>query len=135
MVRQFARSQGRLAKTDALDAVILVAFAKVSKLKPVAPLPDVLYRMKDLHRYRDHLMRERILLINLLEQTHDAAILHLVLDRKTAVEASLSKINQQMVAELSQEPHHTATLALLSSCPGIGNQTAVLLMSFLPELG
>ena len=38
-VRDFARSQGKLAKTDRLDAAVIAHFSEVSELIPQPPVP------------------------------------------------------------------------------------------------
>lgn len=133
-VRDFARATGRLAKTDAIDAGMLVRFAEA--LQPeVRPLPDA-----QAQELRSLVTRRRQVVVmltaeqNRLPQATKRVQPHL--------EAHIAWLRQQL-AELDQEladliqssPVWRARDNLLQSVPGVGPTTATVLVADLPELG
>ena len=134
-VRDFAKAAGQLAKTDALDAAVLAHFADA--LRPeLRPLPPA-----DLQEFRELLdRREQLLQNRTAESNRLVATLPKVI--RTDLEAHLAwlekhilaieaKLNQRIAANL----HWKATEELLRSIPGLGPQTARMLIGHLPELG
>ena len=71
-VRDFAKSTGRLAKTDAIDARVLARFAQ-SVQPPVRPLPDAeLVALRALVDRREQLLEMRQMELNRLPMTTPA---------------------------------------------------------------
>src|SRR5207249_6083246 len=56
-VRQFARAAGVLAKTDQIDAGILVSFGMAMRLPPSAAQLEQIARLRELDAQRRHLSR------------------------------------------------------------------------------
>ena len=54
-VRQFARATGILAKTDRIDASVLVCFGQALKPAPTKALPEPVRQLRELDRQRGHL--------------------------------------------------------------------------------
>lgn len=134
-VRDFAKAVGRLAKTDALDAAILAHFGDA--LRPdVRPLPAAeLQEFRELLDRREQLLQMRTAESNRLVPTLPKAVradleAHLAwLDKR--IRAVETQLNRRIAANLGWK----AADELLQSIPGLGPQTARVLIGHLPELG
>lgn len=133
-VRDFAKAAGVLAKTDALDARVLAAFAQ-RMTPPVRALPDALHadlralvaRRKQL---QDMLTAER----NRLAQARDAVQAD-VQAHITWLRQRLQDLDKDTQAQLRASPIWRTRDQILQSVPGIGKQTSARLIVSLPELG
>lgn len=133
-VRQFAKAQGLLAKTDKLDARLIAQFGAVMQPEP-RPLPshnvrhvkDLLARKRQLNEARTQELNRRQQAAKALQASH-ARILK-IYDKEIAwINAQLEKA----VAAVTEWRH---TYELLSSVPGIGDGVTFTLLGELPELG
>ena len=138
MARDFARAMGGLAKTDALDARMLAAFARVVHQHPnrerfVKPLADA-----ELQRLQALVLRRRQLVQMLtaerlrMRQAHGAA--------RPSLERVIKCLQRELddsngeVAEHVQR-HHAQLAQALASVPGVGIASVAVLLAELPELG
>ena len=134
-VRNFARSQGRLAKTDRIDARVLVDFAAAHAPRLCAPVSPAQQKLTDLVRARQQLVTVRTLLQNQLEHTRERLARR---SQEELVELTATRIRrlEKAVAQLIAEtPELAAKVQKLSAVPGIGLTTAALLLAELPEIG
>lgn len=136
--RDFARAMGALAKTDALDARMLAAFARVLHQHPererfVKPLADA-----ELQRLQALVLRRRQLVQMLTSEKQRKRIAH------AAAHASIERHIEFLTKELSDsdsdvaghvQQHHAALAEALQSVPGIGAASVAVLLAELPELG
>jgi len=133
-VREFAKSTGRLAKTDKLDARILAHFGE-------AIHPALVILPSEEEQYLSALMNRRRQVIDLLtmEKNH---LLSTPVKVRPRVEQSISTLQAQL-DELNQTidqfiDHNDAFRKkedILRSLPGVGPITAAILLSDLPEIG
>lgn len=133
-VRDFAKSLGQLAKTDRLDARVLARFAAVVQPVP-RPLPDAATQ-----ELAALLMRRRQLVEMLTMEKNRlvsvrASIRPSVRQHIKFLERALEKTDTELTQWIHQSPLFRAHDALLQSVPGIGPQTARVLIAHLPELG
>ena len=133
-VRDFARAAGRLAKTDAIDAGMLVRFGQAMQPQ-VRPLPDA-----QTQELRGFVVRRRQVVgmltaeRNRLEQT--AGWVRRQMQRHIAgLKRQLVLLDHEVARLLQATPVWRAQDTLLSSVPGIGPVTAACLLAELPELG
>jgi transposase len=132
--RDFARSAGLLAKTDALDARMLALYGSSLPLEPTAPVEPERLALQRLTARRDQLVEMRK-----GERTRAKAELDpLVADSVAAVVALLDQqirhIEQHIQALLAQ-PALRSDHDILRSAPGVGPVAASILLAHLPELG
>ena len=133
-VRDFARSTGRLAKTDRLDAQLLARFAADVHPTP-RPVPDEatyeLIALVDRRRQLlDMLTAERNRLAIARRSVKPSVTRHI-----TFLEKAIASAEDDLDRWIQQSPVWRAQEDLLVSVPGIGAQTARLLIAELPELG
>lgn len=136
--RDFARSMGALAKTDALDARMLAAFARVLYQHPqrerfVKPLAS-----QELQRLQALVLRRRQIVQMLASERQRLRISHV------AARPSIERVIAFLKAELDDsdgevarhvQQHHGELAAALSSVPGVGPASVAVLVAELPELG
>lgn len=133
-VRDFAKSTGKLAKTDVLDARTLANYAKTLKPKPRA-LPDALTQeLKALVTRRrqmvEMLTAERNRLYSAAPITHPEIQAHIdwLKDR-------LGKLDKELKDQIQSDPVWTKNENILKSAPGVGEVLSFTLLAELPELG
>jgi transposase len=136
--RDFARAMGALAKTDALDARMLAAFARVLHQHPererfVKPLADA-----ELQRLQALVLRRRQLVQMITSERQRMRVSHV------AARPSIERVVEFLKTELADsdadvaahvQRHHAALAAALASVPGIGAASVAVLLAELPELG
>jgi transposase len=133
--RDFAKATGRLAKTDAIDATVLVAFGWA--LRPVPrPLPDEATRELDaLLDRRRQLVGMRTMEQNRLSGTVPSPIR---LDLEAHLEwldRHIAEVDQQMEQRIRSSPIWREKDDLLRSIKGIGPVVSRTLLAAVPELG
>jgi transposase len=133
-VRDFARATGRLAKTDAIDAAVILRFAQTMQ-PPVTPPPsDAQARLTDLVRRR----RQIVDMATMEKQrTHiqDNALAASVHRHLEFLAAELKDIDNDIAEHIASDPQLVHKAQLLGSIPGFGKVTAATLVAELPELG
>ena len=136
--RDFARAMGALAKTDALDARMLAAFARVLHQHPqrerfVKPLADA-----ELQRLQALVLRRRQLVQMITSERQRMRISHV------AARPSIERVIEFLKTELGDsdadvaahvQRHHAELAAALAGVPGIGTASVAVLLAELPELG
>jgi transposase len=133
-VRDFARATGQLAKTDALDAQVLALFAARVQPTPRA-VPDA--ALQDLTAL---VARRRQLVEMLGAERNRLAIARPALRRSLRdhvrwLERQLTAVDSDLTTHIQASPIWRVQDDLLQSVPGVGPQTARLLLACLPELG
>ncbi|MFZ0052631.1 MAG: IS110 family transposase, partial [Desulfobaccales bacterium] len=134
-VRDFARSLGILAKTDRIDARVLAQFAE--KLRPQPrPLPEA--QQQELK----HLMVRRRQLLEMIQMEQNRLQISHIPRVKQSIQAALQALKEQL-RQLDRDiddffrryPVWLDQNQLLRSVPGVGPQTSLSIMAWLPELG
>jgi transposase len=133
-VRDFAKASGRWAKTDRLDAQVLVKFAQAMKLEPRALPSEELQGLQALIARRRQLIEMLVMEKNRLRTAHR--------DVKRGLKQSIEWLEQQLRhtdqdlgSALRECGVWREKVELLESVPGIARVTALTLLSSLPELG
>lgn len=134
-VRHFARATGRLAKTDRIDAVVLAMFARAIQPE-VRPLPDekAAELREKLARHRQ-LVQLRTAEENRLPHAHTPVVHQSIEAVLEVIRNQLEQLDRETDELIRQSPIWRAKEDLLRTVPGIGPQTARVLLAELPELG
>ena len=133
-VRAFARSTGKLAKTDKLDAKLLAHFA--AAIRPaVRVLPS-----EEEEQLTGLLMRRRQLVDMLTVEknrlhTVRPALRDDIKEHIAWLQAKLSKLDEEIDQFVRKTSLWKEKDAILQSTPGVGMVTSCTLLAMLPELG
>jgi len=133
-VRQFARSLGRLAKTDAIDAEVLVQFG-VHVAPEVRPLPD------EQTQLLEALLTRRRQLLGMIQAERNRlqlAVGPVRTDLKQHIAflvRRLKDIDRDLEGRLRASPLWREREKLLQAVPGVGRQMLLTVCASLPELG
>ena len=134
LVRDFARSQGKLAKTDRLDAMVIAHFGEVSGIVPQPLVPVAAREIAALVA-----RRRQVIQMKVAEQQRHHRALPLVQQRIAQVvailEQQLQDIDKDLTDRLQKSPLWREREKLLRSVPGIGPAVTFALLADLPELG
>ena len=133
-VRQFARAEGLMAKTDKINAQLIARFGKVLGLEP-RPLPDKKVRkVKDLLARKRQLNEQRTRELNrlhkaqkFLQPSHRRSI--------KLVEKEMAWVDKHIASIVATVDEWRETYTIITSVPGIGDGVAYTLLGELPELG
>jgi transposase len=133
--RDFARSIGKLAKTDALDAATLAEFARLGHARRAEKVPENRQLLDDL------VTRRRQVVQMLVAEGHRlAALTHKVARRSVnavlrVLEQEREDLDREIAALIESDDDWRNKRDLLRTVPGVGPATANQLVSDLPELG
>jgi transposase len=134
-VRDFARSLGILAKTDAIDALVLARFAERLRPEP-RPLPDAAQQeLKQLLTRRRQLLDMILMEQNRLEFSPSSRVRQSIQAVVHSLSRQLQDLERQIDDFFRQHPLWVEQDQLLQSVPGIGPTTSLCLTAWLWELG
>ncbi len=132
--RGFAGALGRRAKTDAIDAGVLAAFADKVR-PPVRPLAGAEAQgLQALVARRNQLIEMRTMESNRLA-TAGRAVRRSIEAILRALDKEIGRADGELAAAVEASPAWRAKDELLQSIPGIGPVTSRTLLADLPELG
>ena len=134
-VRDFARAQGMLAKTDALDAHVLALYG--ARMQPPLrewPEPERLQLAAWMARQRQ-LVLERAAERTRLHQAGEPALKKSIERVIAFLGKELALLDRQLNAWVQKSELWKEQETLLRSAPGVGPKTARVLLAHLPELG
>jgi transposase len=133
-VRDFARSTGKLAKTDKLDAQMLARFADAVRPEP-RPLPD------ETQQRIDALLVRRRQLLGMITAERNRrrrapTMTRAEIDEHVAwLQVRVEAIEDELNKTIRSSPLWREKVALLRSVPGVGPMLAATIVAQLPELG
>ena len=134
-VRDFARAMGKLAKTDSIDAHVLARFAQEMK-------PEIRSLPNEKERFIKELVSRRLQLIDVRTAEKNRLYKAVSQQVKKSIQFIIDSVNQQILEienqlddEIKSNPVLHEKDQLLQSVPGVGPNTARMLLAALPELG
>jgi transposase len=134
-VRDFAKSTGKLAKTDRIDAMVLAHWAETMKPEPKA-LPDAPRRdLRGLVLRRTELVAARVAEQNRLGAAPVTAVKQSLKEHIRYLTRQIRELDKKIAQVVKVNPDFFGRSALVQSVPGIGPNTAHMLIATLPELG
>ncbi len=133
--RDFARARGQLAKTDAIDALLLADYGRTMQPAPT-PQPDAqMTLLDDLVTRRAQLVEDRAREKVRLGQTTCAEALASLKLHLRHLDGQINKLLTRIAAVVESAPVLRAKVARLVAVQGVGTLTASALLAALPELG
>ena len=132
-VRAFAESEGIRAKTDPIDARVILNFAKEKTLRPTAPRSPARKKLMALLDRRDHLKeqgaREKNRIQNSPEYIHSS-----IKRMLRTLKAELSRIEDQIRELINSDDSLSACTKCLMKIIGIGEVTVWVIIAYLGEI-
>lgn len=132
-VRDFARSLGRLAKTDALDAHVLARFAEVLKPEPTRVSEETEEQLRALELRRRQLVEMIVAERNRMRMAPRTA--KNIEKHVRWLEGEVKQVEKKLRGMVESDPGMQSKSAILQSVPGIGPAVTFNLLGGLPELG
>lgn len=134
-VREFARSTGKLAKTDKIDASVLAHFAQLLQ-PPLRPWPEAQQQeLSALMTRRRQLVEMVIMEKNRLGTAWSPKVRKSLQVHLQALQEQLKELEQDLDDFIRRSPLYLEKDQLLQSVPGVGILTSQSLLAWLPELG
>jgi transposase len=133
-IRHFARSIGRLAKTDAIDAQVIAHFAEAIHPE-LRPVPDEHNRALAETLARRRQIVEMITAEKNRQTRARGAIQDQIHQHVLYLERTLASLDDDLGRQIKQNPNWRERDQLLKTVPGVGKVLASTLLANLPELG
>ena len=133
--KAFAKALNRQAKTDAIDARLLAAFAR--RLNPApSQIPSETQRtLRELAARRRQLTQQLVQEKNRAQQARDKRVKTSIAKAIIFLEKQLADIDTHLSNLIAADPELLANVERLDSVPSIGPDTAACLVIACPELG
>jgi transposase len=133
-VRNFAKASGKIAKTDRIDARVIMAFAKAFQ-----PIPQALSTTEEKERLSYLNRRTQLVKMIATEKRHLEQLpkeLHAgVKNHMGYLEEQLAEIEASLKEKVKEEPELQSKVEKLEAIQGIGEVTAINVLLHMPELG
>ena len=133
--RDFARSMGRLAKSDAIDAEVLARFASVGHLRVCEKTPENAAILDDRITRRRQVIGMLVAEGNRLDLMIDKSTIAMIKKVIRLLEQQREDLDRQIAELIESDDDWRNRRDLLESVPGVGKTTAAGLVAELPELG
>jgi transposase len=133
-VRNFAKSTGRLAKTDKLDAQDIAYFGEALKPALTDLKPEKLRLLSDLLTVRSQCLDMSTMQKNRLQRMPKTVHKH-IRNVLNSIAKEITSIDRQLDKLTADIPHWQEKVNQLTSAKGVGKVLAYTLLSELPELG
>lgn len=133
-VRDFAKASQRLAKTDRIDAGVLAHFAETFQPTPIS-MPDEQHEhLRAMNERRRQLVQMRTMELQRLGTARMSA--HASLEEHIRwLTEEIERVEQELATLIEQQSEWKEQAECIQSIPGVGPQTALVLIAELPELG
>ena len=133
-VRLYARSLGRQAKNDRIDARVIARYAQHAELHPEKPNRDR-ERLAELVTHRKRLVEERTAVSNQAALLRQAELREHARARIALIARQVEATDALIRTALGDMPDLAAKVRLMRSVKGVKDVVATTLAALLPELG
>jgi transposase len=134
-VRDLARAQNRLAKTDRIDAALLAEYGRQLHPEPTRPLAPELQALQQLVTRRAQLVEERARETNRAEEAAHPRVRLSLRRLRRWLDAEIAALEAAIAGLTAASAPLAAKAARLTGVQGVGPVTASVLIAGLPELG
>jgi transposase len=134
-IRDFARATGKLAKTDQIDAAVIAHYAATLQPPPQGVWDAQTRTIKGLVARRHQLIRMKTAEQNRREHSGDPVIARSITAVIRTLDKEIAKVDEQLRDQITRTPDLKQKADQLTSVPGIGETTAMMLLAEVPELG
>lgn len=134
-VRDFAKATGKLAKTDSLDARVLVHFAKAVGPAETPVVSCTERVLKSLTRRRKQLVEQRAQEKKRHRQERDPAAIDSIEQHIAWLDTEVARLDEAIEQTIAQDTKLEANSRSLQSVPGVGPAVSSIVLAEMPELG
>ncbi len=131
VIRRFCQMNLQRAKTDKKDAASIAQFAQLTNPSSWSPAPEYLQQLLQMQSVMEQLSKQQTSTLNAMEALKQ----HPLIDKKAQKALNkVAQIQKEQIAQLEKEimeltrQHYKTEYVLLTSIPGIGKKTAMLLI-------
>lgn len=131
VIRRFCQMNLQRAKTDKKDAASIAQFAQLTNPSSWSPAPEYLQQLLQMQSVMEQLSKQQTSTLNAMEALKQ----HPLIDKKAQNALSkVAQIQKEQIAKLEKEimeltrQHYQTEYVSLTSIPGIGKKTAMLLI-------
>lgn len=132
-VRAFAKSEGIRAKSDPIDAKVLLRFAQEKKLRQTFPGDPKREEIAALLDRRAHLSEQLAREKNRLQKSHPS-IVDSIRKMITIIEEQIASIDELIEELIEQDAELKNQFDAMITVKGVGKITAFSILAFLPEV-
>jgi len=134
-VRDFAKAMGQLAKSDRIDAQMIVAFAQAKRPAVDTPPSQSLIELEELMARREQLVALRTMEKNRQEH-HRQKLLQVRADKLLiTINLQIEELEQKVQQIIHADPELKHKRQRMLQVEGIGEITVATVLAFMPELG
>jgi transposase len=134
-VRSFARSAGRLAKNDAIDAEMIAWFAETFDEAPGQAYDAAREKLAQIVNARQGLLELQTELQNRREHSVPEVVQKVQARLLKKIAAELATLEAAITALIKATAHFAELAEIIESVPGLGGTTSAGLIAAMPELG
>jgi transposase len=134
-VRDFARAQNRLAKTDRIDAATLADYGRHFQPAPTPALSPQLVALRELVSRRTQLVEERARELNRAKDGAHPRVRASLRRLRHVLDVEIAALDHAIAELIAATPALAAKAAALRQVKGVGAVTAATLLAELLELG
>ena len=134
-VRSFARSAGRLAKNDAIDAEMIAWFAETFIEAPSQAYDAAREKLVQIVNARQSLLDLQTSLQNRGEHAAPEVVQKMQARLLKKIALEVAKLEAAIAAMIKATPHFAELAEIIESVPGLGKITSAGLVAAMPELG
>lgn len=133
-VRDLARAQGKLAKTDAIDARSIALFGALMQPRP---LPAIAKNKGDLQAFvtRRHQLVEMMIAEKNRLELAPATVRNWIEETLASFKSQLASLDVAIALAINADQSLAHKRDILTSVPGVADVTAAVILAELPELG
>ena len=131
-IKGYASSQLQRTKTDSADAALIARFGQREDPRPWEPPSAAQSRLQELTRARQALQKEKTRTQNRLDEAEDEAVRRAHRGLLEEIERQIEELGEEIEEHVEEDPKLKDRCTLLDTIPGIGLQTAAIVLS---ELG
>ena len=134
-VRSFARSAGRLAKNDAIDAEMIAWFAETFTEAPSQAYDVEREKLVQIVNARQALLDLQTCLQNRSEHAAPDVVQKMQARLLKKIALEVAELEAAITAMIRATPHFAELAEIIESVPGLGKTTSAGLIASMPELG
>lgn len=134
-VKDYARSQGRRVKTDAMDAAVIAAYLKASDdLKPWEPVAKALQDLQDLVRRRNQVIISLNAERNRKEKDSNKVVAASLERQIKHLKAEVGRLDKSIDSHVLKHTDLQKNERLLRSIDGVGRMVAATILAEVPQI-